>query len=170
MTSDDFQSNPQSRISSFSAGLAGASLSSVSRKSVSPLTRRAARSSSDDTFATARSLGTYTGGRLNLRRRDSLSGQDRIDIFSLTVPNGVSLPAAAFRFSIQKGRVRYTLLGSVPSFGIPPQARFTQVLKGQGQINTDGVSNTFGAPVVVYFQFERLGKKPTKYNFRVTSS
>ncbi|WP_448602265.1 hypothetical protein [Thermoleptolyngbya sp.] len=152
------------------AALDGASLSAVSRKSVSSLTTRVIRSSSDDTFATARSLGTYTGGRLNLGRRDTLSRQDRIDIFSLTVPNGVTLPAATFRFGIQQGRVRYTLLGSVPSFGIPPQARFTQVLKGQGQISTDSVSNTFGAPVVVYFQFQRLGRKPTRYNFRVTSS
>jgi hypothetical protein len=103
------------------AALDGASLSAVSRKSVSSLTTRVIRSSSDDTFATARSLGTYTGGRLNLGRRDTLSRQDRIDIFSLTVPNGVTLPAATFRFGIQQGRVRYTLLGSVPSFGIPPQ-------------------------------------------------
>ncbi|MFQ3619058.1 MAG: hypothetical protein SNJ57_20130 [Cyanobacteriota bacterium] len=170
MTSDHLQSSIQPRIAQSSPGLGGVSFSSVARKSVLPLARRAARSSSDDTFATARSLGTFTGGRLNLGRRDTLSRQDRIDIFSLTVPNGVTLPAATFRFGIQQGRVRYTLLGSVPSFGIPPQANFTQMLKGQGQINTNSVSNTFGAPVVVYFQFERLGRKPTRYNFRVTSS
>lgn len=165
MTSDNLQTSILKP-----AALDGTSLSAVSRKSVSSLARRTIRSSSDDTFATARSFGTYTGGPLNIRRRDSLSSQDRIDIFSLTVPNGVTLPAATFRFGVQKGRVRYTLLGSVPSFGIPPQANFTQVLKGQGQITTNSVSNTFGAPVVVYFQFERLGKKPTQYNFRVTSS
>lgn len=170
MTFNDLQSSIQPPVSQPSAVLAGASLSSVTRKAKSPLTQRAVRSSSDDTFATARNLGTYTGGRLNLGRRDTLSRQDRIDIFSLTVPSGVTLPAASFRFSIQQGRVRYTLLGSVPSFGIPPQANFTQVLKGQGQINTNSVSNSFGAPVVVYFQFERLGNKPTRYNFRVTSS
>lgn len=170
MTSSDLQSSVQPRTVQPSKDWGSASLLSIPRKSMPPLARRAASSSSDDTFATARSLGTYTGGRLNLRRRDTLSRQDRIDIFSLTVPSGVTLPAATFRFSVQKGRVRYTLLGSIPSFGIPPQANFSQVLKGQGQIGTNSVSNTFGAPVVVYFQFERLGRKPTRYNFRVTSS
>ncbi|RMF70396.1 MAG: hypothetical protein D6742_00320, partial [Cyanobacteria bacterium J069] len=103
-------------------------------------------------------------------RRDSLGKKDRSDIFSVTVPNGVTLPASIFRFNIQKGRVRYTLLGGSPSFGIPPQANFTQVLKGRGQISAPSFSNTFGVPIVVYFQFQRSGAKPTKYNFRVTSS
>jgi hypothetical protein len=166
MASDNFQAS----MLKPAPALDGASLSAVSRKSASPLAKRTIRSSSDDTFATARNLGTYTGGPLNIRRRGSLSRQDRTDIFSLTVPNGVTLPAATFRFNIQQGRVRYTLLGSVPSFGIPPQANFTQVLRGRGQINSESVANTFGAPVVVYFQFQRLGRKPTRYNFRVTSS
>lgn len=133
----------------------------ISLKNIS--TRR-----SDNTFEGASRLGTYSGGKLNLRINNTLSKTDPVDIYSLTVPSGVTLPNGAYTFKIDRGSIRYSLFGAVPALGITPQFGGRRSLKGSGKLQTIGFQNPYPAALVIYIRFDRPTRN-TKYNFRLFS-
>ncbi|XPM53170.1 MAG: hypothetical protein EDM05_033825 [Leptolyngbya sp. IPPAS B-1204] len=131
-------------------------------------TNRSDNNQSDNRFATARSLGIYRGGKLDLKINDTLGKKDRVDIYALTVPSGVTLPSGGYSFKVDRGTIRYSLFGAVPALGIRPQFAGSRVFKGSDRLRTVGFENPYAENLVVYIRFDRPSRD-TKYRFRLFS-
>jgi hypothetical protein len=125
----------------------------------------------DNTFATARNAGVYTGrSAQTFTFRGDLTRSDRIDIFKLTFKAGSSSSSNITRGNIKGGGLTYRIYGEAPGLsGIVPASSPIRVSAGTTRPVRDNtrISRT-ASDIVIYLKLFKPTSRKVNYNIRLT--
>lgn len=126
----------------------------------------------NNTFATAKNLGVFTGDR---RQSYTLSGvltrRDRVDIFKLSVKPRASLSSGSGRYTIRGGSM--TAAGYIENKELLGDRRvlISQSRLSPGQRPTavnSGGENPTGSDLVFYFKYFKPSSNRVSYRIKIT--
>jgi hypothetical protein len=130
-----------------------------------------ASQNSDDTFATAKSLGSLSASSspVSFNFRGQLSRTDRDDFLKLQILPGAAFSSIAPTVTIRGAGVRLLTAFEFPGGTPQPAASLRFRVGRSSEVISSPFANTFGVPLQIYLQIRRVN--PTKrvsYNFNVT--
>lgn len=139
------------------------SLSSISRAS----------QNSDDSFGTAKSLGSLraSSSPVSFSFKGRLSKSDRDDFLKLEIAPGAAFASISNKVTIKGGNTRLAIFFEFPG-SAPQQASSLRYRPGSTtQVSNTPFANTVGIPLQLYLQVRSLNaRKNTSYNFKLTFS
>lgn len=129
-------------------------------------------SKSDDTFATARKIGTLRASSTptTIRALGTLSPFDRVDVYKFTVSPGANFSSYTDLFQVSANRVKASAYVQHPDL-TDDNIQFigSRVLKGTTSLVTNrSTNNDSFDPLTLYVKVTLLGNGTTKYNFKTT--
>lgn len=136
---------------------------------LSSLTR--ASQNSDDTFATAKSLGSLSASSspVSFSFRGQLGKTDRDDFLKLEILPGAAFSSIAPSVTIRGSNVRLLTSFEFPGASPQPAASLGFRVGRSSQVLASPFANTFGVPLQIYLQVRRVNpNKRVSYRFNVT--
>jgi hypothetical protein len=124
--------------------------------------RSLGRSRLDNTFATAKNLGSIlpNATSVSFRASGTVGKSDNVDLYKFTVPPGVNLPSGSNNYSLRGGSALLSSYGEVS--GTKELASKFRLQRGSTSV-TSSLVNPTQFPITVYLKLESRIRE-TRYN------